>query len=893
MPELKLEVSGPPVRSGDRIAHYEILAEVGRGGTGIVYRARDLLIGREVALKRLRPEFAADDEIRQRFLREPKAAARVNHPGAVPIFEVFEARGAPWIAMQFVEGKSLRELLTERGALPVEDVIDYGVQLAEALQAAHERHVVHRDVTPNNILVTPERRVVITDFGVARFFTPPGSLGDTHSASITVAGTLLGTPPYLSPEQVLGRELDGRTDIFALGAVLYELCTGRLAFPATQLSRLVDDILNHEPEPIGRLNYAVTEELERIIRKALRKSPDERYQSARELGVDLRALRAPTPPAGTPRHRARVGRLRVGTLPRVGPFVTLLVVACVAFALILREGFRHRLPECLSRQLTTAEGWEAEPALSPTGEFVAYVSNEADNSDIWFLHIRTSRLKRLTSDPAEDHAPAWFPAGDEIVFASRRGGREGLWRMPLFGGEALPLPLDGTDPAVSPDGTRLAYAAPDSLGRLRICVAPFEDLGRARQLTGDDDGLWSHRRPAWSPDGRTLCYTGQQDLWLVPAGGGRAHALTTRGFADVRPVWAPARDHIYFSGYWHGVQALWRVGTDGHNVERLTSGNGPESYATLSADRKRLAYSTFAENPDIILHDRASGVEWRLPGLRQDLTPTLRPDGGAVVFASDRLGAQFDLWFQTLEMGRPLGEPRRLTHHPGNASFPAFSPDGRYVAYYRIYRARAADREDRRDIWMVPADGGTPLEVVADALPEVQPAFAPDGRRLVYVVNDRGMERLRVIPLGARGARGPAVTLDTDGVLASRAVFSPDGGTVAFIGESAGQSDVWFIRSDGTGRPWRITHGAGAHEVRFDRGGSQLLVSGTWSTERSSLRSLDPVTGHVAPADSSVAFGPAGYYADFDVAANGRLLTYVRDGYQGDIWLLEAQRGAW
>jgi Tol biopolymer transport system component len=880
--------------AGTRVGHYEIVAEIGQGSAGIVYRARDRGMGRDVALKCLRPAFAMDHTTRLRFLREPRAASRLSHPNVVPIFEVFEHAGLPWIAMQFVEGKSLRQILTEKGAQPADDVLHYGVQLADALQAAHEKHVIHRDVSPNNVLVTPERRVMLTDFGIARFYTPPGAISGTHSPPITGEGALLGTLPYISPEQILGRELDGRSDIFSLGAVLYELGTGKVAFPAEEMNRVIDEILHHEPRAISQFTYDIPAELERIIRKALKKDPDERYQTAREMQVDLKALRGsgtghPYVIRGTPKTPV----IDFPRLRRPLIFLAIMLAIAVAGLAAFRKMEALKVPESTPLQLTSAEGWDGEPALSPVGDFLAYSSNESGNTDVWVIHIRTGQQLQLTTHPSPDRSPAWFPDGNAVAFVSRRSGVDGIWKVPLLGGDAVPVLPRAADPAISPDGALLAYSAPDSTGSYRIWVAPLDNLSAARRLTSDGDGLWWHRLPAWSPDGRTLCYTGQQDIWLVPVRGGKARRLTSAGYADVVPFWAPARNHIYFSSYFDGIQALWRVRPGGGGVERLTSGNGTENHPTLSGERTQLAYSTFVEDPDVVIRDREKGTEARIPGAREELTPSLVPDGSGVVFASDRLGKQFDLWLQPLSGGKPDGAPRRLTEHDGNASFPAVSPDGKWVAYYRIYRARETDEENQRDIWAVPVDGGPPVQVTDDARPDVQPTFSPDGSKIVFVSERDGAQRLWTVPFSGRPGPVEAVRLTDSDVVPSVPDWSPDGETIAFVGLKDNESDVWVIAADGRPPARRVTKGANAHEVRFEPGASSLLVSAQWGGDRPGLRHVDPYDGTWSQPDTTVQFGPALYYADFDLSADGRLLAYVQDTYRGDVWILKARRGAW
>ncbi|MGD8377261.1 MAG: serine/threonine-protein kinase, partial [Acidobacteriota bacterium] len=317
--------------SPGRIGRYEILEELGRGGMGVVYRARDVDLDRIVALKRpLVDEGADPGSSYERFRREARAAAKLSHPNIVPIYEVFEEDDVPWLAMEYVEGSSLREhLAASRGPLPVDEVLRLGEDLAAAVQAAHAGHVLHRDINPNNILIGRDGRALVTDFGLARFHVPPeeASEASTLSDVATRSGAIRGTPGYMSPEQALGRPVDRRTDVFSLGTVLYEMCTGRQAFSGSAQGDVIDAILHREVDAIARFNYAVPDELERIVRKSLAKSADERYQDARDLLVDLRTLRrkgvAPGPVPGPPRPRRR------STLSLVlgAAFVGLIVLA--------------------------------------------------------------------------------------------------------------------------------------------------------------------------------------------------------------------------------------------------------------------------------------------------------------------------------------------------------------------------------------------------------------------------------------------------------------------------------------------------------------------------------------------------------------------------------------
>jgi eukaryotic-like serine/threonine-protein kinase len=283
-----------PAEPGTVIGHYEVLGELGRGGMGVLYRARDLKLDREVALKRPYPSLVPDVVQRQRFEREARAAAQLAHPHIVPIFEVMEQDGVPWLAMELVQGRSLRSLLELGEPMPLQDVLRHAEALASALAAAHARGILHRDVNPKNIMVTTDGRVLLTDFGLARLTrdrNPDSDSTETQENDVTRAGAVLGTPGYMSPEQALGRTVDPRSDLFCLGAVLYEMCTRQRAFSASDTGNVLDAVLHHDPPPITRARSDAPPELERIVRKLLSKDAEERYQDAADVVADVRALR--------------------------------------------------------------------------------------------------------------------------------------------------------------------------------------------------------------------------------------------------------------------------------------------------------------------------------------------------------------------------------------------------------------------------------------------------------------------------------------------------------------------------------------------------------------------------------------------------------------------------
>jgi Tol biopolymer transport system component/predicted Ser/Thr protein kinase len=856
-----------------RVGRYRILGELARGGMGIVYRAHDDRLGREVALKSPLPEQATDDD-RRRFLREARAASRVSHPHIVPIYEVFEEAGRPWLAMELVDGRTLRSALRTNGALPLEDVLRIGEELADALDAAHDGGVLHRDLNPSNIMLTPRGGARLMDFGLARVAEPDPSQASTAAA--TSRGHLAGTLGYMSPEQILARQVGPPSDLFALGTVLYEMLTGRQAFAAASTGEVFDLTLHNDPPPLSQFVRDAPAEIQRIVTKALAKRPDERYQSARDISADLRALRRRLESRDHEREASAVRPRRTEVLV-AGLILAGVVVAAVAW-------YRSRAEPVLvlgtPRQLTALPGWEAEAAVAPEGSFVAYASDQSGNPDIWLLDVIGGETLRLTTDPAIDRDPTWFPDGSAIAFVSDRGGPPGIWRTPRLGGAATLVLANAEDPAISPDGSQIAFSRREASGFYRVGVTALSAPDKVRILTGSEHGLWDHRQPAWSPDGRTIVYAASRNLWTVPSTGGGATSLTDADAADSDPAWSRDGRIVYFSSNREGTRALWRVRAAGGPAERMTGGHGPERHPSVSADGTRLVFSTFVDNADLVLREIASGQEHRTGSERVERSPVFSPDGRALAFVSDRWGGRYDIWLQPLEAGRSAGEPRRLTDHTGSVAQPAFSPDGRWIAYHRVL-------EGQRDIWIVSTSGGASIQFTADAAQDIHPDWSPDGRQIVFVSGRSGADQIWVAPVAAGQPRGTARPVTTGNLQPDAPTWSPDGSTIAFLGQGDDDREVYVIAPDGLTPARKLTSGAGAWRVCWDRASGDLWASGFWGSSTLSLRIVDLHTGETRPPSMPVSMGSSFDSSDFDISWDGRRLAFAREELRGDLWVYE------
>ncbi|MGE5347390.1 MAG: protein kinase domain-containing protein, partial [Acidithiobacillales bacterium] len=740
---------------------------------GEVFRARDTRLGRQVALKIL-PEAFSQDPVRvARFESEARALAALSHPNILGIHDFGQADGRLYAVTELLAGETLRDRMTGE-AIGWRKAAEIAAAIADGLASAHAAGIVHRDLKPENVFLTSDGRVKILDFGLAKTTEPVTedavTLTSPSGGALSADGEVVGTLSYMAPEQLRGLQVDGRTDIFALGNVLYEMLSRKRPFTGATPADTLSAILHAEPRPLEPTSgIAIPPALAGIVTRCLEKRPEDRFDTAHDLAIALRSI-------SWEQHSGV--RAAEGPRPRRRPLFAALAVSAVSTAVVLGillkwprgapAGASEKESWGSPRQITSATGWEGAPAFSPDGTLVAYSSNASGKAEIWVVDPEGGEPLRLTDDPAEGRSPAWFPDGRAVAFDSTRAGLSSIRKVSRLGGSASLLVENGDMPAVSPDGARIAFVRRGPSGQRRIWVAPLADPSRAVRLTGDEDGQWGHGDPAWSPDGTLLCYAAFRDLWLVPAGGGKARRLTHDGKADKEPVFTPDGRSVLFSSNRMQPQSIWRVSLEGSPPERILSGTGRAVHPSLSRDGRRLLFSTLSEDRNVVVADRMTGTFCSIASSREDESPAIAPDGSAVAYVSNRPGEN-DLWLKTLEAGRSgKSPPQRLTRLDPGPATPAFSPDGKWIAFFRPF-------EGHRDIWAVPASGGAPIPLVEGPWDDIHPSYSPDGTRLAFISSRRGHEHVWILPIREGVPAGEPWRLTEGNVTDVFPAWSPDG----------------------------------------------------------------------------------------------------------------------
>ncbi len=703
---------------GTRLGAYEVLSPLGKGGMGEVYRARDTRLDRIDALKILPPELAVDPDRMRRFLREARAASALNHPNIATIYEVGESGGIQWISMELVEGVTLAERLKGR-PLELDEILDIGIQIADALEEAHGKGIVHRDIKPSNLMITPNGQTKILDFGLAKVTRREGLAQTAESSEThTQPGLVMGTARYMSPEQVLGQPVDHRADIFSLGVVLYEMTTGRPPFAGETPSAIFDAIVHQTPSWPARVHARIPEELERTINKALEKFREMRYQSASDLRTDLRRLQ------DTDSGQAAV--MAATAESRRQPLWKLLCAALVALILavvgITWFTGRQIRPEPKQTRLTAAPGG-GTGQISPDGRLLSY-------GDLTGVHVEVIESREVhdvplpperISEGGKWYPVGWFPDSTKFVaLLGESGGHRSAWALSALGAPARKL-RDDTDPqAPSPDGTQILHlgmSRRDSFTSSEIWLMSPQGEESRRILTAAENEWFGW--PAWSPTGQRIAYLRYHgdgvSIESRDLGGGSPTVILPSTKSRIWHIilWGPD-GRLFFtrddSNQNQARSSLWGVKVDSQTGRPLGAPSrvcqwedGSALLQSVTADGKRLAVIRGSLQGDVYVGQLEANGQ-HLKDLRRltfddhdDYAMAWTPDSKSVLFSSNRYG-QYDIFKQALD--RDSAEI--VVTGPGNKRDLAVSPDGSWI----LYLQEAAGGSTR--IMRVPIAGGPP-----------------------------------------------------------------------------------------------------------------------------------------------------------------------------------------
>ncbi len=818
------------------LGHYEIIGKIGAGGMGNVYLAQDLELQRRVALKILRENFSLDEKAKQRLLREARAVAKLDHPNICAIYEISETTDCSFIVMPYLSGETLADILTKE-RLSAEKSRNFALQIAAALEEAHLQNIIHRDIKPANIIVNNKGQLKVLDFGLAKIIE--AETDEKATQKLSSSGAIMGTVPYMSPEQLRGKTLNTSTDIFSFGVLLYEMSSGISPFQHDSNAESISAILNDEPD----LNL-IPFELRPIVQKSLMKKKAERYQSAKDLLFDLKSLPLNLIENGfdAERNLTTVQELNFSTDERltqitkdeetsaqtIPPTKNYQWIWAVSALAVLVAGFasfawwRSRqvetnlsVPFSVSqfsswkRDLTEDAGSTAR--FSPDGKLVAFVSTRGDTSAIWLKQVSGGEPFTRKQDKWTETSPVFSPDSEQIAFLSKRGEQYGIWAMPTLGG--TPVLLKSLDSGYkqlvrwSKDGAIIYFQSDKNFFALDL---PSKEI---KKLTDLDSSPVNDPNFDLSSDEEKIAYLGQKDgqtdIWIVPKDGGEAVRVTNDEFREGRLVWHADGRRIIYNAVRNGISQIFAVGLDGKPPVQLFFSDANTYVNNISPDGKKILYFSERVEADLWKVNLDDLKEIRLTeNVQMELWADVAPDNSTIIFQAERTNDVENRIFHSAIISQTNDGTNQSLELSGDGFLPQFSPDGKHIAFLqstdKLFNLRIAPASGG-EVESITTEGvvfnGYSLKSPFNRAQAQDYQWSPDSRLLVYCAR-----RDKISNLWQAAADGSGENRLTDNTDANikfyNPVFSPDGKRIAFSGEIAPaetqktrKSSIWIYEN--------------------------------------------------------------------------------------------------
>lgn len=808
---------------GTQINQYRIVSLLGEGGMGTVYLAEDTILGRKVAIKLLSKEISFDTSRRDRFFQEAKSASALNHPNILTVHEIGEFAGAHYLVTEFIEGKTLKLYRSEESPT-INNLLSIAVQIASALSVAHEAGIIHRDIKPDNVMIRSDGIVKILDFGIAKLTNVTASnLLDTEAVTraktLTIPGSIIGTPQYMSPEQARGQKIDLRTDIFSFGVVLYEAMSGCLPFSGTTSIDIIGSILKDEPKPLRELQPQIPVKIENIVSKALCKDRDQRYQYIRDMIEDLKDAKQTLEVDAKIVTPTSIGKASK-TLSNTADLATqrrFSLIHALIF-LLITSGIIGTiwwfLPKSGTADLllksTEVVSWASQPGevysegtFSPDAKMIAFTSTQNGSKNIWIKQTTSGEAIQITKDGFQKGNPIWSLNGEEIAFYSVKESKAGFWRIPVLGGS--PKLITNVDDGSS----RLRFWSKNNLIYYESNKELFSidiNSGQKTQITNLVSKGIKGESLSLSFDEKRISYitidSETKTIWTADIKGENPKKITDSVNQIKNLVWHTDNKRLFYSSLTEGIFQVFVTDIYGTQPSQLTMSEHNNLVLDVSSDGKKILCGSTKEESDIWGVNIADSKEYTVVSDKDsELWADVSSDGKTLAYQSIKNLSQGNKLFSGNIFTKTLGTNESSVVVAENGGLPKWSPDGKTIAYVKSV-------VDKRQIETVQTLGGEKKQLTTNGIMPISYSvlpynltqtndfsWSPDSSRIAYISAKSGQRNIWLV--NADGSNDVKITENNDENISLYCpVWLPNGKAIAFTGKiiNSDESTIYTIQ---------------------------------------------------------------------------------------------------